>query len=67
MENDLHKLEAERDKLNLRVQQGELQLAKLRLKITDLESEVAELGRKNQEIQSQARKAEERQTSEFQA
>jgi predicted nucleic acid-binding Zn-ribbon protein len=42
MENDIHKLESERDKLNLKVQQGELQLAKLRQRITDLESEVTD-------------------------
>jgi chromosome segregation ATPase len=42
MENDIHKLESERDKLNLKVQQGELQLAKLRQRITDLESEVSD-------------------------
>jgi cell division protein FtsB len=42
MENDIHKLESERDKLNLKVQQQELQLAKLRQRITDLESEVTD-------------------------
>jgi len=47
MENDLHKMEGERDKLNLKVQQGELQVAKLRQKISDLEAEIADLGRKN--------------------
>jgi predicted nucleic acid-binding Zn-ribbon protein len=47
MENNLHKMEGERDKLNLKVQQGELQVAKLRQKISDLEAEIADLGRKN--------------------
>lgn len=52
MENDMHKLEGERDKMNLKVQQGELQIAKLRQRIQDLESEVAEVTRKSQEAQS---------------
>jgi predicted nucleic acid-binding Zn-ribbon protein len=42
-------LESERDKLNLKVQQGEVQLAKLRQRISDLESEVTDLSRKAQD------------------
>ena len=48
----MHRLEADRDKLKLKCQQGELQLSKLKQKIGDLETENGECSRKVNEAQA---------------
>jgi hypothetical protein len=43
LDNELHKLESERDKLQLKLQQAEVTQQKSKAKLADLESEVTRL------------------------
>lgn len=45
LENDLHRVEGERDSLSLKVQQLELQLGKMRNKVKELEGESVEMSK----------------------